>query len=338
MAADIRAGGALDLTVSGFAAFQAHGGALDDQRQDPDLSTGLDFSNDTEIHVLARAKDRATGIEYGGSIEFEADTNELENAGKSWVFVRGWLGEVRLGDEDGPVQESALGGFTVAAGTGGIDGDVVDVLAVDAVSPTDTDVATKVRYYTPEVDGFQLGVAYTPNADDRGTSLAPKDVEARDWFEGAIVYGGKLARAKVEASLVGSWGDVKDPEAFGGQGGRLWTWYGGGVAEFGDLQLGAGFGEEDVGGLEKCYLNLGVAYDLGEVSTSITGGRVLRARGYEGVGRPWNLVLSADTDLLPGLALEGDLAYVANDLDREAREPTGGDRGWVWVTRLELTF
>ena len=25
-------------------------------------------------------------------------------------------------------------------------------------------------------------------------------------------------------------------------------------------------------------------------------------------------------------------------LDAEAREATGGDRGWVWVTRLELAF
>ena len=34
----------------------------------------------------------------------------------------------------------------------------------------------------------------------------------------------------------------------------------------------------------------------------------------------------------------GDIAYFDNDLDREAREPSGGDDGMVWVTRLELAF
>ena len=37
---------------------------------------GLDFRNDTEVHVLARGKREETGLEYGATIEFEADTNE----------------------------------------------------------------------------------------------------------------------------------------------------------------------------------------------------------------------------------------------------------------------
>jgi hypothetical protein len=73
-AAEILAGGPLELTVSGFVGTLAHGGALDNQRQDPDLSTDLDFSTDTEVHVLARGEDEETGIEYGGTVEFEADT------------------------------------------------------------------------------------------------------------------------------------------------------------------------------------------------------------------------------------------------------------------------
>jgi hypothetical protein len=65
---------------------------------------------------------------------------------------------------------------------------------------------------------------------------------------------------------------------------------------------------------------------------------VLDTDGYPGVGEPWNLVFSADAELLPGLVLAGDVAYFDNDLDREGRDAAGGDRGWVWVTRLELAF
>jgi hypothetical protein len=65
---------------------------------------------------------------------------------------------------------------------------------------------------------------------------------------------------------------------------------------------------------------------------------VLETRGYEGVGEPWNLVLSATLDIAEGLTLAGDVAYFDNDLERGAREPTGGDSGLVWVTQLAVSF
>jgi predicted porin len=337
-AAEVRSGGALDVTISGYVAFQAHAGDLNNQRLDDNFARGLDFSTETEVHVIVRGKHDATGIEYGGTVEFDADTNDTENA-SGWVFVRGGFGELRLGDEEGPVEESALGAQTVAAGTGGIDGEVVDELVVDAVLPTNTDVRTKIRYYTPSFAGFQLALSYAPDAEDRGDTLARRGAEVGDWVEGALVYEGELAEdVELEASLVGSRGEVQDRDEFAG-GRDLWTYFAGFAAEVGDLELGAGFGDEDVGGLEKRYVNLGIAYELDEVAVSLTHGRVLRTRGYEGVGEPWNLVLSADMALLPGLVLAGDLAYFDNDLDpEEAEDFTGDDSGWVWVTRLEVEF
>ncbi len=61
------------------------------------------------------------------TIEFEADTNSTANTDETWLFLRGGWGEIRLGDEDGVVDNSVVGGQTIAAGTGGIDGsDAVD--------------------------------------------------------------------------------------------------------------------------------------------------------------------------------------------------------------------
>ena len=53
-AATVSPGGSLDLTLTGFARFLAHGGDLDNARLDRTVGGGLDFSNDTEVHVLAR--------------------------------------------------------------------------------------------------------------------------------------------------------------------------------------------------------------------------------------------------------------------------------------------
>lgn len=340
-AAEMRTGGDIELTISGFAGFLAHGGDLDEQREEPTLSNELDFSTDTEVHVLLLAEDEETGLEYGGTIELEADTNSEANSEETWLFVSGPWGEVRLGDEDGAADESALGASTVAGGTGGIDGDVVDALAVDAISPSNTDVATKIRYYTPSFGGAQLGVSYTPNADDFGDSLATNDLDIRDWVEGALTYEGEFDAFNVLASLVGSWGQVENPdnETFNGDGrGGVWTYYAGTAVDVFGLSIGGGFGDESVGGLKKRYFNAGLGMELGLIYGSINHSRVLRTENYPGVGEPWNLVLSADTELLPGLVLAGDVAYFDNDLDSEAQEPLGGDSGWVWVTRLEVAF
>ena len=86
-AAEVLPGGALDLTITGFARFEAFGGQQDDRALDETLSRSLDFRNDTEVHVLARAKSEETGMEYGGTIEFEADTNNTNNTDETWVFL-----------------------------------------------------------------------------------------------------------------------------------------------------------------------------------------------------------------------------------------------------------
>jgi predicted porin len=336
--AEVGVGGALDLTLSGFIATQAHGGAFDNQQLEPDQGTGLDFSTDVELHVVLRGRDARSGLEYGGEIELEADTDSDNNADKTWVFLRGGFGEVRLGDEEGPVEESVVGGDTVAAGTGGIDGEVIDELALSVVEPSNSDTATKIRYYTPSFAGVRLGLSYTPNFEDKGASLAPtEDVEIGDWVEAALVVEREVGDVELEAALVGSLGDVKDSDEFAG-GDNVWTYQAGAAAEIDDVSIGAGFGDENVGGQRRRYFNVGAAYDLGATDVSITYGRVLRAEHFESIGKPWSLALSADRGLMKGLSLQADLLYFDNDLEAPLRQELGGDNGWVWVTRLELAF
>ena len=330
-ASEVVAGGPLALTLTGFAGVLAHGGDLARQREDPDLADGLDFSTDTEVHVLARGRAEAIGLDYGATIEFEADTDEVAQTDETWLFLRGGWGEARFGDVDGPIDASALGAFTIAAGTGGIDGDVVDALAVDAILPLTSDTATKARYYTPAWAGVQLGLGYAPAGDDRGDALAGTDAEFTHWVEAAATYEASLDELDLAASLVGGTAEVAGD-------GRLWTFYAGGELVHGDLALGAGFGVEDRGGERRRYLNAGFAHWLGPVYASVTHGRVLDTAGQPGVGTPWNLVMSADVVLAPGLMIAGDLAYFDNDLERTVRDDVAGDRGWVWVAKLELAF
>src|SRR5690242_20889707 len=88
-AAEVKPGGALDVTITGFLRAEAGGGEQDDFNGDPDKARGLDFRNDTEVHVLARGKSEQTGLEYGATVEFEADTDQTFNTDETWMFLRG---------------------------------------------------------------------------------------------------------------------------------------------------------------------------------------------------------------------------------------------------------
>ena len=184
------------------------------------MSRGLDFRNDTEVHVIARGKSEESGLEYGATIEFEADTNNTLNTDETWIFLRGGWGEIRLGDEDGVVDNSVVGGQTLAAGTGGIDGSDAVIAAAPLVFLFNSNDATKVRYYTPSFGGLSLGVSYTPTQENlnsganNGQFFANKDgalaMEAQNIFEGAIAYDGDFGGVGVLASVVGLYGELKN--------------------------------------------------------------------------------------------------------------------------------
>ncbi len=342
-AAEVLPGGALDVTISGFARFLATGGDLDAQRNNDTTTTGLDFRNDTEVHVILRGKHDATGMEYGGTVEFEADTNRTDNTDETWLFIRGGFGEARFGDEDGAVDNSAIGAYTIAASTGGIDGTVVDVLAISPVRPTNSNDATKIRYYTPSFGGFQLGVSYTPNADIgvdptnsfaavSGDTLANKDVELGDWVEGAAVYKGAFGGVGVQASLVGSIADIKDEAALGGDDG--WAWYGGAALDLFGFKVAGGFGDEEFGSLEKTYFNAGGAVKLGPANVSINYGQIIDSEGYA-ADEPYNIILGADVGPMPGLIVGAELLYFDNDIEDPVSDD---DDGWVYLGTIRLAF
>ena len=102
-----------------------------------------------------------------------------------------------MGDEDGVVDNSVIGGQTIAAGTGGIDGSDAVIIAAPVVFLTNSNDATKIRYYTPSFGGFSLGVSATrrprrtstaapTTARPSPTRTAPARMEAQNIFEGAV--------------------------------------------------------------------------------------------------------------------------------------------------------
>ena len=353
-AAEVKAGGYPDITITGFLRTEAFGGEQDDLHLDPDQARSLDFRNDSEVHVIARAKSEEYGFEYGATIEFEADTNSTLNTDETWIFVRGGWGELRMGDEDGVVDNSTVGANTIAAGTGGIDGSDAVVAAAPVVFLSNSNDATKVRYYTPSFGGFSLGVSFTPNQTDfnsganNGQNIASKSgalaVDAENITEGAAVYDGDLGGVGILASVVGLYGKLKNGAsediAAGGFGSSDWWGVQGGVnVDLFGFKIGGAVGSDNVGDTKRNFANIGAAAALGPVNTSIGYGFIFDANNdfteSTGIDKGHNLVVSADISLAPGLVLAGDVAWFDND----TKVDTGtGDQGWAAVGLLAVAF
>lgn len=354
-AADVVPGGALDLTITGFARFEAFGGEQDDLHLNPDQSRSLDFRNDTEVHVVARGKSEQTGLEYGATIEFEADTNNTFNTDESWIFLRGGWGEVRLGDEDGVADNSVVGGQTIAAGTGGIDGSDAVIMAAPVVFLTNTNDATKIRYYTPSFGGFSVGVDYTPTQEtvnsgaNNGQFFANKDgplaMEGKNVVEGALVYDGDFGGVGLLASVVGVWGELKngadDAIADGGFGDDKWWGVQAGAAlDLYGFKLAGSIANDEVGDTTRKFFTAGIGAALGPVNTSITYGQIFDTNSdfdeATGIGdKAYNIVFSADIALAPGLVLAGDVSKFDNDATQDFGT---GDKGWAAVGSVRLAF
>ena len=314
-------GGKLDITVTGFARFLWALGDVKEKLGGQQSSS--DFRNDTEVHIVARGKDESTGLEYGATVEFKADTNGTDNTDETWVILKGVFGEVRFGDEDGAADNMKIGGFSVAVGTGGIDGTVVDTGLV--VGPTNSDDATKIVYYTPTLGGFQLGVSYTPNANSNGDNIASTKVDGfKDWVEAGLTWTGEFAGVGLQAGVVAGYAQTNFDN---GNDDDLKTVFAGLQIDAFGVSLAGGLGTEKVAGVERDWYNLGIKGEIGPVALSATWGQASLDPGPD----PKNLVLGAELGIVPGVSLSGEVAFFDENRGTD-------DDGVVGVVRLGVDF
>ncbi|MEZ5865246.1 MAG: porin [Geminicoccaceae bacterium] len=329
---------AFDVNINGFMNFNATMG--DTKEALGQSASSFDFVTDTEIHVQGVQTDDETGIRYGMTVEFEADlqTSNNNNIDEAWIFIDGSFGGIRLGNEDGIVDNSKLGAYTIAAGTGGIDGQ--GVVGAVKFAPVNSGDSTKARYYSPTIAGFSVGVSYTPNGGVEGNQVADtQSVQYTDMFEGGLVYSNSFGSLDLLASAVGIYATGMDSNTGGNNFDRDdYTGYNfGAVVGFAGFEVaGSYWGEQDApagnnanNSVNRNGFTAGAAASFGPADLSVTYAKVTNGGG--GVGEGDNVVLSASMGLLPGMALQGDVSW----FDRDAG---GDDDGVTGVARVRVAF
>jgi hypothetical protein len=233
----------------------------------------------------------------------------------------GGFGRVELGREDGAQDVMNIGGEDFQAGTGGIDGDLVN-LATTTNGVIGSGDAAKATYFTPRVAGFQAGISFTPDTGDTEDGSDDDVGDIENHFGAGVNWTAGLGGADVTATAVASMGDGE------GGGEDLESYAVGLGAEFGGFGVGAGYVlQEELN--EGTIINLGAKYGLGPANVSV--GYTLDDR--DDIDITSNIfTVSADVGLMPGVTLKGDLGH--NDEDAGA----GGDSTTAGVVTIQLDY
>lgn len=362
-AAEVKPLGALDISVGGFSSWYAIFGDLGDKAGGGKNGT-YDFFTDNEIYIYPSYKDPKTGLEYGGVIQLESDTNNTSDADETYVYIRGKFGEIRAGDGNGVIEQMVTGAQPLNQFTGGLDGvSSPDDGGVLAFGSTSSD-STKLVYYTPTIAGFQGGVSLTPSINSGGNNIKTTNDEGdvQDLVEAGVAYTGQLGDVGIKSSITGGVGRYSQTDGASRDynqiaGGIDVTFYGvtlGGAVghtkgarpfstaagDFGDLNDGSYIGNYTFEpGSKQTFYNLGATTDIGPVTLSLVYGQTLSSHVGNEDGTPDGkdpepkiLLGALSVALAPGLTVGTEVGYFNNSDD------TANNDGVFGLGGVQLAF
>lgn len=330
------------VTVGGFLDFQA--GFIDD---DVANSRSNAFRNDSEVSIRVDGKSDS-GLGYGAVLDIEADVSadsddEGINASRTYLFLDSGVGRLELGSNTGAAEAMRIDASSIARATGGIDGswtyfanqpqDPANNLTLqngataagvpfisvpslpaghgltEGLGNESTDNANKISYYSPRLSGFQLGLSYAPELNDRGQGIISNSNNsvASDVIDIALSYEGSWDQVSlglsgayqtaqgsgVASNAVFSNGEDIDAYNVGASLGFAGFSLAGSYGDWGDVTANQGAGAASV---DADYWTVGAGFDIGAVGASVT-----YLESSLGTNDFENLVLGADYSLAAGL-------------------------------------
>jgi predicted porin len=331
----------IDLELGGY--FKGYGVYVDQDETAGNNVNNFDIVRDTELHIGGETT-LDNGLTVGAHFELKVD-GEDGSAGtdESYAYFSGNWGRVNFGNEDGagyllqvaaPSADSNLDGIRqyvqpfkysimgtpTALNTLMTSGEGLDY---------DMDIATKtdkITYLSPIMNGFQLGLSYSPDTDaandlegvgvDGVASTYDETYEAAVRYEGQFQNVGVIAGAGVAQSQLGS----NSNTATNPTDDRT-AWNVGLDLDIGAFGLGAIYMEDDHG---QTYVTATTTIDDEKtfvVGGDYTTGAFKLGASYMNVSNTAN-VQDLDTDRYtggvvytygPGMTFRGSLSYVDHE-------------------------
>jgi predicted porin len=327
--------------------------------------------------------DLQADIDGSGASSGAGSANQGLNAHRTYSWLQGdqW-GHVEFGSNDGAARTLKVDASNIARATGGIDGDFVRF--ADTTNPaggsgtafgttgagrsfitaprlpvehgpattfySDTWTNdTKITYYTPRFSGFQLGVSYAPDLNNRGqltnrVDSATATLDAHNIISGGINYEGQFNAGDMgpfglAVALTGEAGKT-DSLATGATPDDLRAWNGGAKLSWLGWSAAGSYGDwkSSFGNNQAYYWTAGLAYETGPIGASVTY-MDSRDKPAGENNKFRDVSFGVDYKLAPGLT--PFVEYTWYDLDANGNPAAGGlvdNRGGVLIVGSQLSF
>jgi outer membrane protein OmpU len=345
--------------------------------------TSFDQMTESEIHFKGSGK-LDNGITIIADVQLEVSGSPGNIIDEQYLIIRGGFGQLTLGSEDNAGHLMTIGfsgswgsgvgqsltfdpgdWITLASGInpgGRFDGTLNDV----RLRSLDND-SSKVTYFTPRFNGFQVGASYIPNfqqqtATGLGGSVAGKSGRYHEGWALGANYVGKMGGAKfaagigyltaesdgtnatkVENTTGQTWSDTEDMSAISGS---LRFDFGGfrvqaGVKYNQDVYNGVTAFAATSRSLNGLIFDVGTRYKMGANSFSL-GYRQGRMEGEIGGGNEEEkgFMASYARALGAGVKWTANMMYqkTEDDLNRDSATVKGEISGFAVTTGLRVSF
>lgn len=317
----------IKLSVGGYME-QWFGYVNNDDAAGQDFS-GLDVKSDSEIHFKGMTT-LDNGISVGVNVQLEANSNAGDQIDESYLIVKGAFGEINLGSENSAMYKmhyapaefgisinssdvTAWTSTTTNAGGGQVSegGFFRAPFGSTYIEPLRANDSEKLTYYTPRIEGFQLGVSYSPDTAQDANGTPNRDAANTDLMMAGLNFNRSFGSTNVRASL--GYGTVLDGVA--GSNTEASAFNAGLGLAFGGLGMGISYASyDDSGANDGSGLNAGINYSSGPWGVSLsyfhgdkdgsTTGGVLSGQGDHDT-----FMLSAKYALGPGITANGSIAH-----------------------------
>jgi len=322
--------------------------------------SGFDNKSDSEIHFKGMTT-LDNGISVGVNVQLEANSNADDQIDESYLIVKGGFGEINLGSENSAMykmhyapsefgismnsgdQSSWVATITNAAGASiSKSGHFRTPLGSTYIEPLAQNDSEKLTYYTPRIEGFQLGISYAPDTSQDANAQPNRDTRNTDTLMAGLNFNKTFGSTNFKASL--GYGTVLDGIA--GTNTEASAFNAGLGLGFGGLGVGISYASfDDSGAVDGSGLNAGINYSSGPWGVSLTYFHGEKD-GTTVAGVTTNdteadtVMLSAKYALGPGITAAGTIGHTKYQSDDTALAGTDAAQveGTYVVVGMKVSF
>jgi outer membrane protein OmpU len=313
--------------------------------------SGFDVKSDAEIHFTGMTT-LDNGISVGINVQLEANTNTSDQIDESYLIVKGNFGEINLGSENSALYKMnyAPDEYGIGINSGDQSSWVTKPSNISGgffrspfgstnVEPNRTNDSEKLTYYTPRIEGFQLGVSYIPDSGQDANAQPDRNASVTDGY--AVAANFKRDFGGFDLGISGGYGAFTDGPAAQDDPA---AWAAGLTVGFGGFSLGASYAgsEGTTAADDNTGYNIGAAYASGPWGVSLGyfhGERdgSTTAGVTSGQADHDTFALSGKYALGPGVTAAATLAHTEYSTD-DTGVTDDSTEGTYFVVGMRLSF